>query len=398
MRKIEITAPSGRGSVIANIAINSGAAEATVSNAHGPKADKDIVSISVSEDRVDSVITKIKTFCERSNIKLDLRLWKVIRPLAEDEENLVPTEELKNDAYQSSTVDIVYLVMITLSAILAALGLLMNSPIVIIGAMIIAPLLKPIMTTSLGTVRGDIFLFLRGLGALIAGISVALIAVFFVCFVIPFVRPTPLIVTLSQLNILMIGVAFVSGIIAAVSMISHLSENLAGVSIAVALMPPIAAVAITGFSWITGVSSFNLFMSSSLVLIINCLAINIGGTITFHLAGMSLKGGTKLLTRELEIAMVLLLIFSIPFFYATYQSYEKSATEEKAKVVANKFAQDVSGIIQSVTINEGNPTHITIVLLSKNPPPEGFEARFKEELEQALGKPVNATLLYLKSE
>lgn len=398
MRKIEVVAPSGRGSSIANVAISGGASEATVTTAHGPKVDKDIVSISVSEDQADSVIRKVKTFCERNNLKADLRIWKVTRPLAGEEERIVPSEELKSDVYQASTVDLIYLVMIILSAVLAALGLLMNSPIVIIGAMIIAPLIKPIMTTSLGTVTGDILLFLRGAGALIAGISVALIAVFFTCFFIPFVHPTPLIITISQLNLLMIAVAFVSGIIAAASMLSHLSENLAGVSIAVALMPPIAAVAITGFSWMIGTSSFSLFLSSLLVLIINCLAINVGGTITFYLAGMAPRGETKFFTKELEVALVLLLMFSAPFFYVAYQSYTKSITEEKARAVATEFAQNVSGVIQDIKITGEEPTVVTLIILSKNPPPENFENVFRERLEKVLDKPVKARVFYIRSE
>ena len=197
---------------------------------------------------------------------------------------------------------------------------------------------------------------------------------------------------------LMIAVAFVSGIIAAASMISHLSENLAGVSIAVALMPPIAAVAITGFSWAVGTSSFGLFLSSLLVLIINCLAINVGGTVTFYLAGMAPKGKNKFFTKELEIALILLLIFSTPFFYVAYQSYTKSVTEEKVRSVATEFAQNVSGVIQDITINEGEPLSVTLIILSKETPSENFEDNFRNRLEKILGKPVEVKIFYLKSE
>lgn len=393
MRKVEVVVPKGKGRPIASIANHVGAYESIVLNAHGPKVDKDIVSISAPEHILDELIDKIKTYCQRNDIQIDLRIWSMETPLTKKErDRTVPFEELKANAYHSSTIDFIYLVLIALSAVLSALGLLMDSAIVIIGAMIIAPVLKPIMTASLGTVSGDFMLLLRGLGALLVGICVGLAAVFLMGFMLPFTETTPLLLAVSQMNILMIGIALVAGIIAAVSMVSNLSENLAGVSIAVALMPPIAAVALNAFRWFMGSAPFTLFGSATMVLIINCLAINIGGTLVFYASGFRSRG-KAMLTKELGIAIVLFLIFSVPFVYLAYQSYGESITEKQVNGIAKELTANAT--IQSIRIKHA-PLEVELVLISKENPPENLETEFREELRQ-IDEDAQARVFYIKT-
>jgi uncharacterized hydrophobic protein (TIGR00271 family) len=402
MRKIEILVPIGRGSSVAKVVEEAGACDTYVLITHGPKEDKDVVSASVHEDKVDKVINHVQEFAKTQKINADLRLWEMNQPLkaGNDETRVVPFEELKTQAYHSSTVDLVYVLMIALSSILAALGLLQDSAIVIIGAMIIAPLLRPIMTASLATVSGDLMLFLRGFLAMLVGVIAGTVAVFLVMMAlfVPYSGPTQLITTISQLNVLTIGIAVVAGLIAAVSMISRLSETLAGVSIAVALVPPMAAFGINSFGWLMGLNSFSLALSAFLVVVINCLAINVAGTLVFYVAGMAPRGKAKLLTTEFKIALLLLLVFSIPFVYVALESYSHAVKEEEIKAIVQDFSLKTNATVQSLEVIQGNPLKVKIVLISKNQPMMNLEQRVDEEIETKLDVPVETSLIYLQSQ
>jgi len=254
------------------------------------------------------------------------------------------------------------------------------------------------MATSLGSVTGDLWLFLRCVAALLSGIIVGSMSVFLMCFLLPLARPTPLILTLSQLNLITIGVAFVAGIIAAVSMISQLSENLAGVSIAVALVPPMAALGINAFGWLSGISSFGLFGSVLLVIAVNCLAISVSGTIIFYLAGLPKKEEVKMLSTQLKATIFLLFILSVPFFYVAFESYSHSVTEETVKQISQNYATATGSILYDVRVEYKEPLQVTVIFLSKKDAPQNVENAFEASLEEALKRNVEARIIYLKSE
>jgi hypothetical protein len=92
----------------------------------------------------------------------------------------ISREELYEDIADAAKISKVYIIMIILSSIVAAIGLLRNSVTVIIGAMVIAPLLGPNVALSLATTLGDVGLARSSLKANIVGIFTSLVfSVFF---------------------------------------------------------------------------------------------------------------------------------------------------------------------------------------------------------------------------
>ena len=67
-----------------------------------------------------------------------------------------------------------FLLMMCLSTAIAALGLLINSPAVIIGAMVVAPLMTPLIAAGCALVRGDLSLFIKSIRSMLFGSLVAL--------------------------------------------------------------------------------------------------------------------------------------------------------------------------------------------------------------------------------
>jgi uncharacterized hydrophobic protein (TIGR00341 family) len=182
-----------------------------------------------------------------------------------------------------------YVAFLVLSTAIATAGLLLDSTATIIGAMLIAPLMGPAITASVGTVLGDEQLAARGIKFQILGLLLAVAVGALIGYLLKdtYLLPPELdIRTLSQVaertgpTFLSLFLALGSGIAGAISVMRNAGSALVGVAIAVALIPP-AATAGLGIAW---GYPFVTLAAGTLVLI-NLLAINLSAVVLFFLAG-----------------------------------------------------------------------------------------------------------------
>jgi len=186
---------------------------------------------------------------------------------------------LKENAKPSS----IFIVLMVLSTLLATTGLFQNSAPVIIGAMILAPLMSPIISLSMGVVRGESFLITNSIKTLAFGILTALIFSSFYTYFMPLTVLTDEMRGRLNPNILDLMVAIISGIAGAYANAkSEIAKSLAGVAIAVALVPPLSVTGI-GFGW----GSFDIAYSSFLLFLTNLIGITLAASITFLVLGYS---------------------------------------------------------------------------------------------------------------
>lgn len=152
-----------------------------------------------------------------------------------------------NVARSATMRDATYWAELLLSAGIATLGLTLNSPAVIIGAMLISPLMGPIMASGLALAAGDFILALRALLNLMVS-SIAAIAFSTVLVaLLPFREMTAEIAARTHPNTLDLVVALFSGAVGALGVSKSLQRaatSIPGVAIAVALMPPLC---VTGY-------------------------------------------------------------------------------------------------------------------------------------------------------
>ncbi len=403
MRKIEVAVPKGKGKWIAHRAEKAGATDVIILESHGPGQNRELVTITAKADKVDAIINSIADYEDKKNIKPDIRIWKTEEPFTQvekegKEQTTVPFEELKAHAYESAEIDLTYLLLCVLSGLLAAFGLLQNSAIVVIGAMIIAPLLRPITTSALGTVTGDVIMFWKGASALVFGLFLAIITVFFSMFLFPGMQPTALTTTISQLNMLTLGVAFIAGIIAAVSLMTDLSETLAGVAIAVSLMPPAAAASINVFFAVFGIVDMSIAASTLLVLLVNIISIDIGSAVVFYAYGVTpVSQEKKFFSTHLKVAAAMLLLLSIPFAYTSIVSYQHTQDQNIITNVLNNEARSVAGYVESLEVSF-DPLTINVKIVSPVSAPPDYRSRVESNLESSLQKDVLLLITYIKSE
>ncbi len=140
-----------------------------------------------------------------------------------------------------STPDMRYYILLSISSLIAGLGLITNSPAVVIGAMLISPLMTPIFGVSLGIYRGDALLLRRALIGIIGGVLLAiLVTALLGSLPIPF-EVTPEMLMRTQPTLLELGVATLAGLAGCLAMIDErMSPVLPGIAIATAIVPPLA--------------------------------------------------------------------------------------------------------------------------------------------------------------
>jgi uncharacterized hydrophobic protein (TIGR00271 family) len=226
-------------------------------------------------------------------------------------------EEVIDQLAKASSPGLDYFVMIVLSCSIATFGLITDSAAVIIGAMLVAPLMSPILGLSLASLTGRQVVFERALIAVIEGslMAVALSALLsWAAHLLPFnalsglpaevlsrTHPTP--------YDLIIGLA--GGAAAAYALAQpELSAALPGVAIATALMPPLCTIGI-GIS----LGDTNVSLGATLLFLTNLVAISFAGIVVFIILGFRPKGffaDHRLLSRSVTISAILVLVVTIP--------------------------------------------------------------------------------------
>lgn len=180
-----------------------------------------------------------------------------------------------------------YWLEIVFSAGIAAFGLVLNSPAVIIGAMLISPLMGPIMATGLALAAGDLYLTLKAIANLAASIALAVAFSGLIVWLLPFHSATGEILARINPTLLDLGVALFSGLAGSVAVCrfggSEAVATLPGVAIAVALMPPLCTV---GFGLGSGFNT-RIMGGAGLLFLTNLVAIVASAFAIFLLVGMN---------------------------------------------------------------------------------------------------------------
>lgn len=190
-------------------------------------------------------------------------------------------EVLYEQVERGARLDSNFLLLVVLSTVVAAIGLIEDNVAVVIGAMVIAPLLGPNLALSLGTALGDVALMRKSLQTLLVGIllAVGLSAVF------GLIWPSPLasheLISRTNASLDSIVLALASGAAAALSLTTGLSGVLVGVMVAVALLPPAATLGI-----MLGYGNTSLALGAGLLLAINVVCVNLASKIVFFLRGV----------------------------------------------------------------------------------------------------------------
>lgn len=196
-----------------------------------------------------------------------------------------------------------YWMLIIASIGIATLGLIINSPAVIIGAMLVSPLMAPIIGLGMSVGISDFFLGLKSVFILFLSILLAILTSAFITLMLPSEEPKSEILSRVNPTILDLFVALFSGLVAALSSVRSNSEEILGkagpgAAIGVALMPPLCVV---GYGLGSGVQT-DIMWGAFLLFITNMVAIILISSGFYYFVYFELNIGkiTKTLTTKRE--------------------------------------------------------------------------------------------------
>ncbi|WP_191964822.1 DUF389 domain-containing protein [Synechococcus sp. RSCCF101] len=160
-------------------------------------------------------------------------------------ERPLPPDELGTARQAGSLPSFGFFLLLSCAAVLACLGLLADSAAIIIGAMIIAPLMNPILSLAFAVVAGDLTLYKRSLLTVVAGTLVTIGISGGITLLLPFYVGGAEIISRTSPTFIDAVVALVAGVAGAFSLTRRsIANSIAGVAIAVALVPPLCVVGI----------------------------------------------------------------------------------------------------------------------------------------------------------
>lgn len=179
----------------------------------------------------------------------------------------------------------VYWIYLAISAGIAFFGLVMNSTAVVIGAMLVSPLMTPLVQTGMAFAVGNLYLALRSLIRVFLSTAGVVVFAALTTVILPFEQITPEIAARTQPNALDLFVALFCAVVASLTTARQASDTVsaaAGTAISIALVPPLCVM---GFG--LGIVDGKVFLGSTLLYIANLAAIILVSDLFFLLAGFA---------------------------------------------------------------------------------------------------------------
>jgi uncharacterized hydrophobic protein (TIGR00271 family) len=298
-----------------------------------------------------------------------------------------------------------FMMMICLSTAIASLGLIQNSTAVVIGAMVVAPLMTPLIGAGLALVQGNTIFFRDSIKAMGFGIGAALLISLILGFLVPVGELTPELLARGGPTIIDLGVAFLSGAAAAYAVARpSLLGALAGVAIAAALVPPLATV---GISLAEG--AWKVSEGAAILFATNLVAIILGAAFIYRrlgIHGSRLGKGLPLWGRRTVLFLSLLaVILTAPLGYRlAHQLREGQARPYTLPVsqtvyeVINKRVHQEYGVsfISASRFGVKRDVDVMIILSATKPVSVGLISDLKKLVNQEMGKNVTVAVYALQ--
>ena len=283
---------------------------------------------------------------------------------------------LRDNARASTT----YRVLMALSVLLALAGLYANSAPVIIGAMILAPLMSPITSLAMGLARSDSSLMRTALRTLMVGIGWGLVCGIVMAWVMPLDIPTEEMKMRMSPTLLDLLVAVISGVACAYANAKEeIAKSLAGVAIAVALVPPLGVMGI-GLGW----ADWSMAAGAGLLLVTNLVGIALAASATFLVLGFA---PFKRAQAGMGITLLLLLVITVPLSFSFSHLVSRQSLLDYVPTGDIQLTS-LSVRVESAEVSLEQPPLVSMVLSSAQQLDAEDVDELKALISQRMGKPI----------
>ncbi len=293
--------------------------------------------------------------------------------------------ELFLNLRDNARISAAFIILMILSTLLASTGLFLNSASVIIGAMILAPLMSPIISLAMGIVRTDQNLIQTSVKTLLVGLAMALSFAAVFSLLVPLRTVTSEMDSRLHPSLLDLIVALLSGVAGAYANAKEeIARSLAGVAIAVALVPPLAVCGV-GIGWM----QLDMMLGAGLLFLTNLVGIMLAASVTFLILGFAPVSRAR---KALLLSIGLMILIAIPLGFTFQGMVERNAIRTAIEGIANLHPEDGIYDVREVILSGGKPLLRVQVRVSGSWD-NAMMARHKARIVKKLGQDVEVEFL-----
>lgn len=285
-------------------------------------------------------------------------------------EEPILVEELAKSREVASIPSLSFFFLLICASVIATLGLIANSTAVIIGAMIIAPLMNPILSMAFGIVTANRTLYQRSAMTVFFGAGSTILISFLISAMLPVDVVGSEITARISPNFLDLGIAIAAGAAGSFSLTRQsIASSIAGVAIAVALVPPLCVAGIgleIGSDMVEQVSTTTLshnraFAGAFLLFIVNFAGI----TLTACLVFLSQSYGN--FNKAFQSLLIWLLVVALlcgPLTHSMKEFFVAKRIREDIHLIRNEYPEiRKQSQIRHIGVQlEGNTAQILILI------------------------------------
>jgi len=275
-----------------------------------------------------------------------------------------------------------YLFMTMMSAGIAVLGLLLSSPAVVIGAMLISPLMGPILGLGFSLALFDFAEIRRSLLALAIGAGAALLFTAFIVLVSPLKAPTAEILARTRPNLFDLLVALFAALAGTFAIIRGKGETIVGVAIATALMPPLAVVGFGLATW-----SMPILGGALALFVTNFVTIALSAMIMARYYGFGHYLSSQQSWTQTLLLMLLFVVMAVPLALSLSRiAGEAVAVSQIRSFLSGRFGAEAR-VTQLDVDFDRIPIAVRTVVIAPRSRAES-NALLQTDLSDRLGRPV----------
>jgi uncharacterized hydrophobic protein (TIGR00271 family) len=282
---------------------------------------------------------------------------------------------------------VTFFTLLLLATVIATYGVISNSDPTVIGAMIVAPLMGPIIATTSAVVMGSLPRALRAFALTVAGIIAVILFSYLLAWIVPSVTIsfTSNGEITSRINPGLLALLTALGAGAAGAFIvsrAEIADALGGVAIAISLVPPLCVV---GISLRCG--QLSAALGSLLLFTTNFLAILFAGGVVLMIVGVGKSANSieqiRLRRRGIILFVVSLVLIAIPLSLTAYQNIIGINDNNTATMTVQNWLQGTSYQVDTVSVN-GRVVSVTVDGTGQTKPVQ----QLANQLARALGRPI----------
>lgn len=279
-----------------------------------------------------------------------------------------------------------YIFMTMMSAGIAVLGLLLSSPAVVIGAMLISPLMSPILGLGFSLALFDFAEMRRSLAALAIGTLAAVAFTVLIVVASPLKETTAEILSRTRPSLFDLLVALFAALAGTFAIIRGRGEAIVGVAIATALMPPLAVVGYGMATW-----NMPVLAGSIALFVTNFVTIALAAMVLARFYGFGHSLSQRQSWAQTVLLFAVFVAMAVPLAISLKQiAWEAVITNQVRSTLSQRFGANAR-VTQLEIAFDSNPLLVRSVIIAPGNSTKS-SADLRAQLQATLGRPVRLQL------